>query len=101
MQKAALNASWVIQMSACSVVAVMRFLGSVPLELVPSTSKYQTLVYLIIKSLKVKNEKSVFSVAASVRMQKCMYGFTVSLQVATFLSFYGRHVPARGPRCPP
>lgn len=92
MHKPALNAIWLIEMLAFCVVTVMHFLRSVPLELFPSTSKYQSLVYFNIESLKLRM-KRIFSMAASIRMPKCMYGFTVSFQVATFLSFYGKHVP--------
>ena len=85
MHKPALNAIWLIYMLVFCVVTVMHFLGSMPFELFPSTSKYQTLVYFIIGSLKVKNEKSIFSLCERYDAKVWLSGFIPGGQISVIL----------------
>lgn len=61
MHKPAPNAIWLIEMLAFSVVTGMRFPVSVPLDLVSFDFQAETLDYVIIKSLKFKSERAIFS----------------------------------------
>lgn len=61
MHKPAPNAIWLIEMLAFSVVTGMCFPVSVPLDLVSFYFQAETLDYVIIESLKVKSETSIFS----------------------------------------
>lgn len=60
MQKPAPNAIWLIEMLAFPLVTRMCFPVSLPLDLVSFNFQAETLDFIIVKSLEVKSERSVF-----------------------------------------
>lgn len=94
MHKPAPNAIWLIEMLAFSVVAGMRFLASVPLDLVSFNFQAETPDYFIVKRMKVTSERSIFSHCELCDAKLWLSNFISGEHVSVNLWDYGP-VPSR------